>query len=61
MQRPTARPAEGGETSTLKLVVSTDMFSWSPPRIVGITGDSVNPDAQDPYAQASLDAWIMEI
>jgi hypothetical protein len=32
-----------------------------PPRIVGITGNSVHPDAQDPKAQVSPDAWIIEI
>jgi hypothetical protein len=26
------------------------LFSWSPLRIVVITGDSVKPDAQDPDA-----------
>jgi hypothetical protein len=26
------------------------LFSWSPLRIVVITGDSVQPDAQDPDA-----------
>jgi hypothetical protein len=29
--------------------------------IVGVTGDSVNPGAQDPYAQTCPDTWIMEI
>jgi hypothetical protein len=37
------------------------LFSWSSPRILGIMGDSVNPNAQDPYAQDSPDAWITEI
>jgi hypothetical protein len=36
-------------------------FSWSPPRIVGVTGNSMNPGAQDPDAQASLGAWITKI
>jgi hypothetical protein len=37
------------------------LFSWSTQRIVGITGDTVNPDKQDQYAQAGSDAWIMEM
>jgi hypothetical protein len=37
------------------------LFTWSPPRIVGLTRDSVNPSAQDPDAQASPVAWITEI
>jgi hypothetical protein len=37
------------------------LFSSSPPRIVGITWDSVKPNVQDLDAQASPDAWIMEI
>jgi hypothetical protein len=45
----------------LKLVVQVALFSWSPPRIVGVTGNSVNLDAQDPDAEASPDAWITEI
>jgi hypothetical protein len=64
LQRPIARPAElgeGGETSTSKPVAPTALFSWSPPRIVGITGDSVNPGAQGPDAQGSSEAWITEI
>jgi hypothetical protein len=35
--------------------------SWSPLRIVGITGDSMNPSVQDPDAQARPDAWITKI
>jgi hypothetical protein len=64
LQRPTASPTksgEGGETGTSKLAVPVALFSWSPPRIVGVTGDSVNPGVQDPEAQASPDAWITEI
>jgi hypothetical protein len=34
---------------------------WSPPRVVGVTGDSVHPGAQDPEAQAGPDTWITEI
>jgi ribonuclease HI len=50
LQRPIARHAElgeGGETSTSKLVVLVALFIWSPPRIICITGDSVNPGLQD--------------
>jgi hypothetical protein len=64
LPRPTTRPTEpgeGGETSTLKLMVPAAQFSWSPPRIVGVTRDSIHPGMQDPYAQASPDAWITEI
>jgi hypothetical protein len=53
--------SKGGETSTLKLIVPMALFTWSPPRIVGLTRDSVNPSAQDPDAQASPVAWITEI
>jgi hypothetical protein len=45
LQRPRARPTEpvkGGETSTLKLAVSSTLFSWSMPRIVGIMRYSMN-------------------
>jgi hypothetical protein len=35
--------------------------SWSRPRIVGITWDSVHPGAQDPEAQVGPDAWTIEI
>jgi hypothetical protein len=64
LQRPTTRPAEsseGGEKSTPKLAVLMVLIPWSPPRIIGITGDSVHPSAQDPEAQVGSDAWIMEI
>jgi hypothetical protein len=54
-------PSEGGKTSTSKLAVPVALFFCSPPRIVGITGDFVNPDAQDPDAQAGLDTWITKI
>jgi hypothetical protein len=37
------------------------LFAWSLPRIVGVTGDSVNPNAQDLDAQADPNAWITEI
>jgi hypothetical protein len=62
--QPTARPAEpgkGGETSTSRLAVPAALISWSPPRIVGITGDSVHPSVQDLEAQVGLDIWITEI
>jgi hypothetical protein len=48
-------------TSTPKLVVSTVLFSWSLPMIVGATGDSMHPCMQDPNAQAEPDAWTIEI
>jgi hypothetical protein len=51
----------GCETSTSKLVVPVSLFSWSPPRILGITGDSVHPSVQDLCAKAGPDAWITEI
>jgi hypothetical protein len=34
---------------------------WSPPRIIGIVGNSVNPGTQDPEAQVGPDTWITEI
>jgi hypothetical protein len=37
------------------------LFIWSPPRIVGVMRNSVNPIVQDPNAQVGPDAWIMEI
>jgi transposase InsO family protein len=37
------------------------LIPWSPPRIIGVTGDSVHPGTQDLEAQVSLDTWIMEI
>jgi hypothetical protein len=64
LQRPTTRPTKprkGGETSTSRLAVPVALFTWSPSRIVGIMVDSVNPDAQDPDAQAGPNAWITEI
>jgi hypothetical protein len=64
LQRPIARlaePGEEGETSTPKLAVPADLISLSPPRIVGVTRDSVHSDVQDPEAQVGLDVWIMEI
>jgi hypothetical protein len=42
-------------------VVPVALFSWSPPSIVGIIGDSVHAGAQDPDAQAGPDAWITKI
>jgi hypothetical protein len=56
-----ANPSEGGETDTSKLVVLAVQVPWSLPRVVGVTGDSVHPGAQDPEAQDSPDTWITEI
>jgi ribonuclease HI len=64
LRQPTAwaaNPSEGGETNTSKLAVPTVLLPWSPPRVVGVTGDSVHPSAQDPEAQAGPDTWITEI
>jgi hypothetical protein len=55
LQRPTTRlaqPGKGGGNDTSKPVV---LILWSPPRIVGVTGDSVHPSAQDSEAQVSPD------
>jgi hypothetical protein len=32
-----------------------------PPRIVGVTGDSMHPTTQDPEAKVGPDTWITEI
>jgi hypothetical protein len=56
-----ANPSEGGETSTSKLVVPTVLLPWSPPRVLGITGDSVHLGAQGSEAQAGPNIWITEI
>jgi hypothetical protein len=64
MRQPTARLAElgeEGETRTSKLAVPAALIPWCPPRIVGVTGDSVHPGTQDPVAQVGLDTWIMGI
>jgi hypothetical protein len=64
LHRPTAWHAElgeGGDTNTPKLAVSVALIPWSPAKSVGVTADSVNPGAQDPKAQVSLDVWITEI
>jgi hypothetical protein len=37
------------------------LIPWSPPKIVGVTADSVHPSAQDPEAQVGRDTWIMKI
>jgi hypothetical protein len=37
------------------------LLPWSPPRVLGVTGDSVHPDAQDSEVQADLDTWITKI
>jgi ribonuclease HI len=56
-----ANPSEGGETSTSKLAILAVLLPWSPPRVLGITGDFVHLGAQDPEAQAGPDTWITEI
>jgi hypothetical protein len=64
LRQPTAwaaNPSEGGETNTSKLAVPVVLLPWSPPRVVGVTGDSVHPGAQDPKAQAGPNTWITEI
>jgi hypothetical protein len=38
-----ANSGEGGESSTLKLVVPAVLIPWSSLRIIGVTGDSVHP------------------
>jgi hypothetical protein len=45
----------------LKLAVPVVLLPWSPLRILGITGDSVHPGAQDREAQAGPDTWITKI
>jgi hypothetical protein len=55
-----ANPSKGGETSTSKLAVPAVLVPWSPPKVVGITRDSVPLSAQDPEAQAGPDTWITE-
>jgi hypothetical protein len=37
------------------------LIPWSLPRIIGITGNSVYPNTQDPGAQVGPDTWITEI
>jgi hypothetical protein len=64
LQQLTAWPiklGKGGKTSTSKLAVPAALILWSPPRIIGITWDSMHPDAQDPEDQVGLDTWITEI
>jgi hypothetical protein len=64
LQQPTAQPiepSEGGETSTSKLAIPVTLIPWSPPRIVGVTGDSMHLNAQYPEAQVSPNVWITEI
>jgi hypothetical protein len=57
----TANPSERGETSTSKLVVPAVLVPWNPPRVLGVTGDSVHLGVQDPEDQAGPDTWITEI
>jgi hypothetical protein len=54
-----ANPSEGGKTSTLKLAVPVVLLPWSPPRVVGVTGDFVHSDVQE--AQVGPNTWITEI
>jgi hypothetical protein len=64
LQQPIARPTEPGkevESSTSRLAVPAALIPWSPPKIIGITGNSVHPGVQDREAQVSPDTWIMEI
>jgi hypothetical protein len=64
LHQTTARTAdlsEGGGSSTPKLAVPAVLVPWSPPKIVGATGGSVYPGAQDLEAQAGPDTWITEI
>jgi hypothetical protein len=37
------------------------LFILSLPKIIGVTGDSVNPSVQDLDAQVGPDAWMIEI
>jgi hypothetical protein len=56
-----SQPKQRGETSTSKLEVPAVLLPWSLPRVLGVTGDSVHPGAQDSEAQAGPDTWITEI
>jgi hypothetical protein len=42
-------------------VVPAVLIPWSPPRIIGVTGDSLHPGTQDPESQVGPNVWIMEI
>jgi hypothetical protein len=56
LRQPIARAADlsdGGETSTLKLVVPAVLVPWSLPRVIDVTGDSVHPGAQLDITQLS--------
>jgi ribonuclease HI len=59
--RPTAQPAEPGETSTSKLAVPVAFHLQNPPRIVCATEGPANLLAPQPVAQSGPDAWISEI
>jgi hypothetical protein len=37
------------------------LLPWSPPRVLGVTGDSVHPGVQDPEAQDGPVTWITKI
>jgi hypothetical protein len=56
-----SQPKQRGEASTSKLAVPVVLLPWSPPRVVGVMGDSVHPGTQDPKAQAGPDTWTTEI
>jgi hypothetical protein len=45
----------------LKLAVPAVLLPWSPPRVVGVTGDSVPPGVEDPEAQAGPNTCTTEI
>jgi hypothetical protein len=47
--------------NTSKLAVPTILIPWSPPRIIGVTADTVLPSIQDLEAQVGPDTWITEI
>jgi transposase InsO family protein len=62
--RPTAQPAEpgeGGETSTLKLVVPVALHLQNSPRIMCATGGPTNLLAPQSVSQSGPNAWISEI
>jgi hypothetical protein len=42
-------------------MVPVVLIPWSPPSIIGVTGDSVHPGVQDPEAQVSPDTWITKV
>jgi hypothetical protein len=50
LERRLRQPKRRGETSTSKLAVPVVLLPWSPLRVLGITGDSMHPNVQDPEA-----------